>query len=175
MSNNTYFPCYNCGAEIKDGTFKSNNLFSKNDTAIINEYSDNPKNGYCDKCGLKLFKEAELKLKAEKSSIKEEIRLLLDQIPIFTIQYLPNWEYKVLGMVTGQSTTGTGIITEFTSSFTDFFGEQSKKHNAKLKAGEMLSSYQMRSHTFEMGGNAIIGVDIDYTDSGDGKGMLSST
>ena len=58
-------------------------------------------------------------------------------------------------MVTGQTTTGTGVLTEFTSSFTDFFGVQSGRHNKKLKDGEDMCKVQLRTQTLNMGGNAV--------------------
>jgi len=81
------------------------------------------------------------------------------------------WNYKVLGMVTGQTTTGTGVLTEFTSSFTDFFGVQSGRHNKKLKDGEDMCKVQLRTQTLNMGGNAVVAADIDYSEVGAG-GML---
>ncbi|WP_416440502.1 heavy metal-binding domain-containing protein [Leeuwenhoekiella sp. A16] len=164
--------CPNCDAAIKKTTFSSNELLSANDTAIINEYNSEKKTGYCNKCSLKPFKESVNKLKSEITQLKTDLRTLIKYIPILTIQNLPGWNYKILDMVTGQSTTGTGAITEFTSSFTDFFGVQSNRHNSKIKAGEELCQAQLRTFAYEMGGNAVIGADIDYSDSGDGKGML---
>lgn len=75
-------------------------------------------------------------------------------------------------MVTGQSTTGTGVISEFTSSFTDFFGAQSGRYNQKLKAGENMCFNQLRLQTLDLSGNAVIATDIDYSEIGGGKGML---
>jgi uncharacterized protein YbjQ (UPF0145 family) len=75
-------------------------------------------------------------------------------------------------MVTGQSVTGTGVISEFTSSWTDFFGAQSNRYNAKLKAGEQLCFAQLRKQAADMGGNAVIATDIDYSEVGGDKGML---
>ena len=75
-------------------------------------------------------------------------------------------------MVTGQSTTGTGVISEFTSSFTDFFGAQSGRYNQKLKAGENMCFSQLRLQALDLGGNAVIATDIDYSEIGGDKGML---
>ena len=75
-------------------------------------------------------------------------------------------------MVTGQSTTGTGVISEFTSSFSDLFGVQSGRFNKKLKAGENMCFALLRKQTIDIGGNAVIATDIDYSEVGGEKGML---
>ncbi|WP_051621309.1 heavy metal-binding domain-containing protein [Leeuwenhoekiella sp. MAR_2009_132] len=165
--------CPNCQADLRKKAFYSNNkLLTNNERDLINEYSIEKKKGYCEKCSLALYQQSVEKLKQEVELLKSELRELIKNIPILTIQNLPCWKYRILQMVTGQSTTGTGALTEFTSSFTDFFGQQSSRHNAKLKAGEELCMAQIRHETYELGGNAIIGVDVDYSDAGGGKGML---
>jgi uncharacterized protein YbjQ (UPF0145 family) len=75
-------------------------------------------------------------------------------------------------MVTGQTATGTGVISEFTSSFTDLFGAQSGRHNMKLKSGEDMCFAQLRKRTLDKGGNAVIATDIDYSEIGSSRGML---
>jgi uncharacterized protein YbjQ (UPF0145 family) len=72
----------------------------------------------------------------------------------------------------GQSVTGTGVFAEFTSSWTDFFGAQSNAYNQKIAAGEMICQTQLRLKCVELGGNAILAIDIDYAEVGGLKGML---
>nr|ARK13448.1 hypothetical protein A6C57_25640 [Fibrella sp. ES10-3-2-2] len=93
-------------------------------------------------------------------------------IPVVFIQNPLGWEYEVLSMVTGQSTTGTGVFSEFAASMTDLFGMQSGRYNAKLKAGEEMCFAQLRKQTIQLGGNAVIATDIDYSEVGGDKGML---
>ena len=75
-------------------------------------------------------------------------------------------------MVTGQSTTGTGVIAELTSSFSDLFGVQSGRFNKKLKGGEDICFAQLRKQTLDLDGNAVIATDIDYSEVGGDKGMF---
>jgi hypothetical protein len=58
------------------------------------------------------------------------------------------------------------------SGFTDLIGAQSGTYNKKLADGEKLCQSQIKIKTLELGGNAIVGVDIDYSEVGGGKGML---
>ena len=78
----------------------------------------------------------------------------------------------MVGMVTGQSITGTGIISEIASSFTDLFGMQSGKFGNKIKEGENICKAQLRLAAAHLGACAVIATDIDYSEVGGGKGML---
>lgn len=71
-------------------------------------------------------------------------------------------------MVTGQSTTGTGVVTEFASNFTDLLRAQSGRINSKIKAGKDLCFSQLRKQALDLGANAVIATHIDCG----GKGML---
>jgi uncharacterized protein YbjQ (UPF0145 family) len=91
---------------------------------------------------------------------------LLSLIPIITVQSPFKWEYKVIGMATAQSVTWTVFFTEFASAFTDLMGGQSKKYSAKLEHAENLCSTQLRLKAYELGGNAVVATDLDYTEVG---------
>ena len=108
----------------------------------------------------------------EKNSVLKEIEILISNIPVISAQNPLNWDYEILDMVTGQSTTGTGVIAEFTSTFSDMFGLQSGRFNKKLKNGEDLCFSQIRKKAIDIGGNAVIATDIDYSEVGGDKGML---
>jgi len=109
---------------------------------------------------------------SEHSKISAQIQPLISAIPVISLQNPANWDYEVLEMVTGQSTTGTGVVSEFTSSFTDMLGRQSGRYNRKIKGGESICFSQLRLQTLNLGGNAVIAADIDYSEVGGEKGML---
>ncbi|WP_227607863.1 YbjQ family protein [Hymenobacter translucens] len=96
----------------------------------------------------------------------------IHHIPILSLQAPASWRFTPLGLVTGQSVTGTGVFSEFASSWTDFFGAQSKSYNRKIQGGEEICKTQLRLACVEMGGNAILAADIDYAEVGGQKGML---
>lgn len=164
--------CPNCNAQIKYGLISDNLLFQSDGVKIINEYAEKKATAYCNKCGDQLFEQCKQKIVIEKNRLLKTIEPLMDMIPVISSQSPYKWEYEVLGMVTGQSTTGTGIFSEFKSSFTDFFGAQSGSYNKKLKQGEDLCFNQLREKALNMGGNAVIATDIDYSEIGGEKGML---
>ncbi|MDQ7918448.1 heavy metal-binding domain-containing protein [Mesonia sp. MT50] len=164
--------CPNCNADLKNTLLKKNELISINKTKVINEYIDKKSSAHCTKCGNKIYFEFKIKLENEKVSIRKKLNDIINHIPVVTTHSPLSWNYKVLEMVTGQSSTGTGFLTEFTSSFTDLFGTQSGRHNQKIKAGEQICFAQLRKQALDLGGNAVIATDIDYSEIGSGKGIL---
>jgi uncharacterized protein YbjQ (UPF0145 family) len=164
--------CPNCKTKLKSGLLSSVTLLNDDKIDVINEYIDNPSDAYCTECGNDLYAKYYHILIEEKKKLTQEMYNLIDSIPVISIHTPLNWKYDILEMVTGQSTTGTGVVSEFTSSFTDLFGAQSGRYNQKLKAGENMCLAQLRKQTLDLGGNAVIGTDIDYSEVGGQKGML---
>lgn len=66
------------------------------------------------------------------------------------------------GVISGQVVLGTGFLSEFTASFSDFFGTQSNRFSDKLEKAKEASIQKMIEKSVEKGGNAVIGVDFDY-------------
>jgi len=164
--------CPNCNKKIKDGAFSSTELISNARTQLINEYTDNKSEAFCTNCFGKPLNQAILNWQNQYKEISESLKNIISNIPVITLQQPLNWKYSVVGMVSGQSVTGTGIISEISSSFTDLFGLQSSKFGNKIKDGEEICKAQIRLYAAEIGANAIIGTDIDYSEVGGGKGML---
>lgn len=170
MSNLTQ--CPQCGAKIKDSAFSSNFMFSDKQTAFILEFVPDAQNQYCEKCGKDVMIKAKSVYNDELNSINSLIEKNIDKMPIVSTHTPYNWNYEIKGIVTGQTVTGTGIVSEFTSSITDLLGKQSGAFNKKIAEGENMAFAQMRLKALEMGGNAIIATDIDYGELGNLKGMI---
>jgi uncharacterized protein YbjQ (UPF0145 family) len=164
--------CPNCGTNLKGGLIGSIKLVEEQKKNLINEYSITKSAGYCTKCSKQPYEESLAKYNEELNSLHKKIQQLIVFIPIVSIQSPHRWEYEVIGLVTGQSVTGTGVISEFTSSITDMFGEQSGRYNKKIKNGELLCANQLRKQTLDIRGNAIIATDVDYAELGGDKGMI---
>jgi uncharacterized protein YbjQ (UPF0145 family) len=164
--------CTNCNTAFKAGMFGSVSALPENVNLFIKEFTKTSSEGFCTKCGNELITTSKLRMSAEKNAINREMQQLCVEMPVISIQSPKDWDYEVLDIVSGQSTTGTGIISELSSSFNDFFGTQSKTLNSKLRQGENNCKTQLRMRCLSMGGNAIVGVDIDYSEVGFEKGML---
>ena len=172
MSTSESSNCPNCRAELKSGLMSSNKMLSEAKTKVINEYHEPKSECYCGKCGKELYDKYRSKVISDTYKTTDKIQALIHSIPVISCHSPLHWDYDILQMVTGQSTTGTGVISEFTSSFTDLFGAQSGRYNNKLKAGENLCYAQLRKQTLDLGGNAVIATDIDYAELGAEKGMI---
>lgn len=180
MAEKIKIHCPNCNSEIKDSIFSGENLLiSRLEVDFINFFTENLNSGYCRKCSKVLLDNASNKfreIRKTKNETKEKLskRLLelIDSIPIITLHYPQDWKYNSLEIVSAQSVIGTGVITEIASNWTDFFGLESSRYNEKLKNGEENCKRILRYSTLKMGGNAVLGTDIDYSEAGAGKGML---
>lgn len=164
--------CPYCNATIKSGLLSSTTLAMPEITYIINMYHEPKAGRHCSKCVDKLARIYVPRFKKEKIDLFNSIRKSIGEIPVITINNPIGWEYDVISTVTAQTTTGTGVISEVTSSFTDLFGAQSGRYNNKLKEGENLCFAQLRKQAIDLGANAIIATDIDYAEVGGLKGML---
>lgn len=164
--------CPNCSAKLKDTIFGSNSILSAAECELLSEFNKVPNSPGCQKCKGEDFKNAYVRFKAQKSELQKKLSGDINNVPIVTTHSPFNWDYKVLGIATGQSTTGTGLFSEVSSSWTDLFGMQSSAYNNKIAHGEVLCGQQIRSKAIEMGGNAVIAVDIDYAEMGGEKGMI---
>lgn len=69
---------------------------------------------------------------------------------------------EYIGIISGQVVLGTGFLSEFTASFSDFFGVQSDKFAMKLEQAKNAALDKLVKKSDIKGGNAIIGVDFDY-------------
>lgn len=166
--------CPNCGEKLKKGFTAKGTvaLFTEKNTEIINKYFNKNAKAYCTRCGDELWAKASSEIKAKIKQLQDDISKRAYAIPIVTTHTPLAWDYDALGIVTGQSTTGTGVFAELGSGFTDFFGAQSNIYSGKLSKGEQICFGQLRSKTLAQGGNAVIATDIDYAEVGASKGML---
>lgn len=167
-----YTSCPNCGTSIKSGLISSVSILEKSAITVINEYHADKRDAYCTKCGMKLFEKYSGQLKSEKESLTKTLGRQLHLVPIVSCHTPLHWDYLSIGIVTGQSVTGTGAFAEFASAWTDFLGKQSGAYNDKIRGGENLCFAQLRKQTLDRGGNAILAVDIDYSELGGLKGMI---
>lgn len=163
--------CPNCHKKLT-GLLVTRSALNKEVTDFLNLFNTEKPQGYCTDCGLFLFNRCVTKLKEEKDEIIKSLSKIIDIIPIITSQNPAKWDYSVIEMVSAQSVTGTGIISEIASSWSDLLGGQSDALSSKLSAGENICKNQLRLSAAMLGGNCIIATDIDYAEVGGGKGML---
>ena len=69
-------------------------------------------------------------------------------------------DYKQV--ISGETVLGTGFVSEFSASFSDFFGSSTNMFSNKLKQAKEAALEKLILTSIDIGGNAIIGVDFDY-------------
>ena len=82
---------------------------------------------------------------------------------------------KYLKVVSSEVVLGTGLFSSIGSSVADFTGKRSGAYERKLEEGKESAIYNLEKKTTSLGGNAIIGIDIDYTNFvGDVIGVVAT-
>ena len=82
----------------------------------------------------------------------------------------PVQEY--LGIVTGEVIVGANIVRDLFASITDIVGGRSGKYENVLARAREEARAEMQARAGELGGNAVIGVDLDYEVLGQNGSML---
>lgn len=59
---------------------------------------------------------------------------------------------------------GSGPFSEFAGDVSDFFGSRSTAFEKKLAQARKTAMNKLRYVAFELGGNAIVGIDLDFTE-----------
>jgi uncharacterized protein YbjQ (UPF0145 family) len=139
---------------------------------VINEYATDKKEGYCYSCGTTLLHDATEKLKNEQQALNNKLLSSVQNMLVVSIPNPPGWNFKSLGVVTGQLVIGTGMLSEISQTVSDLMGKTSNDLKAKLQQGEKACMTQLRLQTVTLGGNAVVGVDIDYAELGGARGMI---
>lgn len=71
-------------------------------------------------------------------------------------------EYIGIGSV--EVVIGSGLISEFGAGIADILGGRATDFEKKLKKGKEASLLKLKYEASELGGNAVIGVDLDFTE-----------
>ncbi len=82
-------------------------------------------------------------------------------------------EYK--GIVFGEVINGVDFIKDFAAGLTNFFGGRSGSYEGELIQARENAIQEMEKRAYQMGANAIVGVDIDYEVLGHANNMLMVT
>ncbi|MXP26996.1 heavy metal-binding domain-containing protein [Altererythrobacter indicus] len=77
-----------------------------------------------------------------------------------------------LGVVTGEVIVGANLFRDIFASITDLVGGRSGKYEEVLARARKEAIAEMQSEAKALGGNAVVGVDIDYEVLGQNGSML---
>ncbi len=86
------------------------------------------------------------------------------------IEGRPVQEY--LGIVTGEVIVGANLFRDLFASITDIVGGRSGKYEDVLARARKEAIGEMEAEAARLGGNAVVGVDLDYEVLGQNGSML---
>lgn len=79
-------------------------------------------------------------------------------------------EYK--GIVFGEVVSGVDFVKDFAAGLTNFFGGRSNSYEGELIQARQNAIEEMEDRAFQLGANAVVGVDIDYEVLGSANNMM---
>jgi len=80
---------------------------------------------------------------------------------------------RTIDIVTSECVFGMNIFKDIFASFTDVFGGRSESSQKVLRDARNVCLMELRKEALLVGANAVIGIDLDYSEfSGGGKSML---
>jgi uncharacterized protein YbjQ (UPF0145 family) len=98
------------------------------------------------------------RIAAEEARIREQVVA----IPVVTLQYMPGHKVKkVVGVITSEVVLGTGLLTEVSTVIADFLGTRGSAFEAKWKNAKETALYDLRWNAYELGCNAVLGLDME--------------
>jgi uncharacterized protein YbjQ (UPF0145 family) len=78
-----------------------------------------------------------------------------------------------IDIVSAECVFGMNVIKDMFAGFRDFFGGRNKSSQNALRDARVACLDELRSEASQMGANAVIGIDLYYSEiSGGGKSML---
>lgn len=81
---------------------------------------------------------------------------------------------KYVGLVTGEAILGANIFRDLFAGIRDIVGGRSGAYEEELRKAKQIAIREMVEEATSRGGNAVVGVDLDYETiaMGNGGGML---
>ncbi len=82
---------------------------------------------------------------------------------------------QYLGIVMGEAIMGANVFKDFFASITDIVGGRSAAYEKELQKARDIAVEEMTAQARDRGGDAAIGVDIDYEVIRDGMLMVAAS
>jgi len=79
---------------------------------------------------------------------------------------------RYLGLVSGEAILGANIFKDLFAGIRDIVGGRSAAYEKELRRAKEIALQEMAEEARALGGNAVIGVDLDYETVGQSGGML---
>ncbi|QEA38818.1 YbjQ family protein [Pistricoccus aurantiacus] len=104
----------------------------------------------------------------------KEISRMSERVILTTSSHLEGYRVtEHIDIVSAECVFGMNVFKDMFAGFRDFFGGRNKSSQNALRDARKTCLDELRKEAESMGANAIIGIDLDYSEiSGDGKSML---
>lgn len=79
---------------------------------------------------------------------------------------------KYCGVVAGEAVLGANLFKDMFAGIRDLVGGRSGTYERELQRARDIAFEELQAHAVAAGGNAVVGVDIDYEVLGKENGML---
>ena len=79
---------------------------------------------------------------------------------------------KYLGLVSGEAILGANLFKDLFAGIRDIVGGRSAAYERELREAKTIAVQEMAQQAQSLGGNAVIGVDLDYETIGQNGSML---
>lgn len=79
---------------------------------------------------------------------------------------------KYLGLVSGEAILGANIFKDLFAGIRDIIGGRSASYEKELRNAKNIATEEMLEQAKNLGGNAVIAVDIDYETISPGSGSM---
>ena len=154
-------PCNSCGKEFDAWNRQPDGIFCND---CLEEGAKDKK------AEIQANKDQQDNKKLEDDATSEDI----ENLKITTTHDYPNYDVEeVIGVITSECVFGMNIFRDFFAGMSDLFGGRSKASQNVLRDARNTCLYELKKEAYELGGDGIIGIDLDYSEiSGKGKGML---
>lgn len=120
--------------------------------------------------------ESKTKYEIEQQQLAERQALVeaVNEMQVTTAHFLDGYRVtKTLGIISAENVAGINIIFDFFAEIRDQWGGRSQSLQNILRDAKNTALLEMKIDAHQLGGNAVIGVDLDYSEiSGGGKSML---
>lgn len=123
---------------------------------------------YCYRCAEEIRSKQRSDLLAKRKKEEERTAKLREQAAKVIVTTTPHVDGCVavgyLGVESVEYVIGTGLFSEIASEVSDFFGARSKGFEKKLAQAKENAFLVLKMRAAEKGANAVVGVDLDYTE-----------
>ncbi|MCF6269228.1 MAG: heavy metal-binding domain-containing protein [Melioribacteraceae bacterium] len=79
---------------------------------------------------------------------------------------------KYHGLVTGEAILGANIFKDFFAGIRDIVGGRSAAYEKELRQAKEIALQEMQVDATNLGGNAVIAIDLDYETVGQGSMLM---